>query len=340
MNDNEFRETALKIKAEVDRAQTILLCCHPGADPDSAGSVLALMHYLRSIGKNVIAIRGDDELSKGLLTLPGAEKILNKNFTEIDNEEFDLFISTDSSSPDQVTKCGEMTQEAKNKTIVVDHHRTNDGYGFINLLIKDSPATAEIVYDLMAVWSVDIDSNIAKCLFAGIYADTGGFKYPMTDSHTFEVASKLVSLVPDFSQVIFNLENSYAPENVKFLGLALSQIETYFSDKVTISPVPFVEMKAKGIKKIHSEEMEVSNILKSVIGWEVCASLTEQEDGKTSVSLRTRNSEKYDVSKIAKALGGGGHSAAAGATINKPLTEAKEIFLSTVENLYPELGKR
>jgi len=340
MKNEEFKEIALKIKAEIDRAQTILLCCHPSADPDSVGSVLALMHYLESVGKKVMAIRGDDELSKGLLTLPGSEKIINKNFLEIDVSDYDLFIATDSSSSDQVTKRGEMTQEMRNKTTVIDHHKTDIGWGFVNCVIKDSPATAQIIYDLFEVLGAEITSEMAKCLFAGIYADTGGFKYPTTSRHTFEIAGKLVQITPDFSKVIFEYENSYEPENIKYLGLALSLIETYFNGRVALSPVPLSEMKRLGIKAVHTFKMEISNILKSVIGWEIGVALTETEAGKTDVSLRTRDADKWDVSKIAKALGGGGHSAAAGATIYKPLPEAKDLLLSTIENLYPELGKR
>lgn len=340
MNMDEFKEVALKIKAEIDKAQTILLCCHPSVDPDSAGSVLALMWYLESMGKKVIALRGDDELPGGLLLLPGGEKILNKNFTEIDVNDFDLFIATDASAPQQVTKKGKLPDEVLNKTIVIDHHETNIDWGFINCVIKDSPATVQVLYDLFEVWGVEMTPEIAKCLMAGIYADTGGFKYPMTSSHTFEIASKLVTFTPDFSKVIFNLENTYEPENIKYLGLALSLIKTHFSGKVSISPIPVIEREKLGIKYVHTTKMEISNYLKSVVGWEIGACLLEKDDGTTGISLRTRDSDKWDVSKIAEALGGGGHKAAAGATINKPLIEAKELFLSTIENLFPELGKR
>lgn len=339
MNNQEFLEIAQKIKAEIDKAQTILLCCHPSADPDSAGSVLALMWYLESVGKKVIAIRGDDELPGGLLLLPGGEKILNKNFTEINVNDFDLFIATDASAPQQVTKKGELSLKVLNKSIVIDHHETDIGWGFINCVVKDSSATAQVLYDLFEVWGVETTTEIAKCLMAGIYADTGGFKYPMTSAHTFEIASKLVEKTPDFSQVIFNLENSYEPGNLKFVGLALSLIETYFDGQVAISPVPLADMREKGIEYLHTVKMEVSNMLKSVVGWEIGICMIELE-GKTGLSFRTRDSQRWDVSKIAKALGGGGHSAAAGATIYKPLNEAKELLLSTVENLFPDLGRR
>lgn len=341
MNQTNFHELAVQIKGEIDKAKTILLCCHPSADPDSVGSVLSLMYYLESVGKKVVAIRGDDELSKANLTLPGAERILNKNFTEIDFNSCDLLIATDVSAWQQVTKLVAFDEKNKSKIIVIDHHETNEDWGFVNCVIKDSPATAQIIYDLFAVWGVNLSSEIAKCLFAGIYADTGGFKYPMTTAHTFEIAQNLIKIAPDFAGVIFGLENSYEPENIKFVGLALSLIETYFSGSVAISPVSLSKMQAVGIKPVlHTAKMEISNILKSVVGWNISAVLVEKEGCQTGVSLRTRDADKWDVSKIAKALGGGGHKAAAGATINQPLAEAKEQFLLAVESLFPDLGSR
>lgn len=340
MNNEEFNNIAQKIKTEIDSAQTILLCCHPSPDPDSLGSVLALKHYLEGIGKKVIALRGDDDLPKNLLTLPGAKNIIAKNFTEIDAVDYDLFIATDSSSPGQVTKLGDIPQPVRKKTIVIDHHDTNTEYGDINLLITDSPATAQIIFELFNNWNVTVNPDIAKCLFAGIYSDTGGFKYPKTTAQTFAIASELAKTAPDFAKIIFDLENNYDAENLKFLGLALSLIENYFSDNVAISPIPIIKMNELGIKKVHTDKMEISNLLKSVTDWNIGASLIERTNGTTSLSLRTRDALSWDVSKIAKALGGGGHTAAAGATISKPLLEAKELFLSVIENLFPELGKR
>ena len=61
-----------------------------------------------------------------------------------------------------------------------------------------------------------------------------------------------------------------------------------------------------------------------------------------TVSIRTRDENKYDVSKIAKSVGinGGGHRGAAGTTINAPLETAKKTLLNAFVNVFPELGNK
>lgn len=79
-------------------------------------------------------------------------------------------------------------------------------------------------------------------------------------------------------------------------------------------------------------------MLKSVVGWDIAISMVEVDTNKINVSFRTRNANKYDVSKIALATGfGGGHRAASGATIPLSLHGAKKLVLDTIKKLYPNL---
>ena len=54
--------------------------------------------------------------------------------------------------------------------------------------------------------------------------------------------------------------------------------------------------------------------------------IREVEDGGGKISLRT--SEHYNASELCKALGGGGHAAAAGATVPGGITGARHAILS------------
>jgi len=81
-------------------------------------------------------------------------------------------------------------------------------------------------------------------------------------------------------------------------------------------------------------------MIKSVIGWNIALVFVEIQPQTVKVSFRTRDSQTYDLSKIALATkSGGGHRAAAGATINKSLPEAKTLVLQTIKKLYPKIDK-
>ena len=62
--------------------------------------------------------------------------------------------------------------------------------------------------------------------------------------------------------------------------------------------------------------------------------MLEEREGQVKISFRTRDSEKYDLTKVASALGGGGHKAASGAVLPLPLEEAIKKVVSTLGDIY------
>jgi len=329
-----------QIKTVIDKSHHVLLHLHPGPDADSVGSALSFFHYLKSINKDVTLISGDSNLSPSLLTFPGAENIISKNYFDLDIKEYDLFIILDSSETRQISKLKEIVFPRTLKTIVIDHHASNEGFGQINLIDSNSPATCQIVFELFKTLKIKITSDIATCLFAGIYADSGGFKYASTSSKTFSICAELTKIATNFSQTIFNLENNDRPDRPRLLGLHLNNIKTYFNDRIAISALSQKMIFKSKLNSDDSVNSEIANTLKSVVGWEIGISMIEAGKDRVKVSFRTRDSEKFDVSAIATATGfGGGHMAAAGALIPMPLAKAKRLVLRTISRLHPELGK-
>lgn len=329
-----------QIKTVIDGSRRILLHLHPGPDADSTGSALSFFHYLKSINKDVTLISGDSNLSPSLMTLPGADQILQKNYFDLEISDFDLFIILDSSETRQISKLKEIVFPPTLKTIVIDHHTSNVGFGNINLIDGSSPATCQIVFELFEALEINITPIIATCLFAGIYSDTGGFKYNSTSSKTFSICAKLTKIAPDFSNTIFNLENNDRPERLKLLGLHLNHVETYFDNRVAFSAISQAMIRKADFNADDSVNSEVANTLKSVVGWEIGISMIEAGPNRIKVSFRTRDSEKFNVSAIATATGfGGGHMAAAGALIPMSLSKAKRLIIRTIARLHPELGE-
>jgi len=329
-----------KIWREIEKARNILLTFHPSPDADSVGSNLALYQVLSKMGKNVTVLAGDSEYPKNLLSLPGSDKVFPKNFFQIDQNNYDLFIITDISDKKQISKQGNVVISKKLKTIIIDHHPTNSKFAKINLVNDKAPATCQIIYDILKVNKIKITKNIAACLFIGLYADTGGFKYLNTNYKTYLIASELTKIYPSFNKLIFNLENSDQPDRLKFLSLMLGSINTYLSEKVAIASIDFETTQKNNISSDVINGSDIANMIKSVIGWEIGLSLIEIQPNLIKVSFRTRDSEKYDLTKISVALGGGGHKSAAGATINDmSLSQAKDLIIAKICQVYPKIDK-
>lgn len=329
-----------QIQAALDLVKSlnnILIHLHPSPDGDSIGSALAMKQALMQLGKEATVISGDSHPPKLFSMLPGFEAIKDQTFLDTDLSKFDLFIAMDTSNTDQVTKKGEVRFPDRLKVLVIDHHKSNTNYGTINIVDPSSPANCQLLFEIFEKWGIEMTPEIAICLLVGIYTDSR-FRYEGTTDKTFDITAKLTKIYPGFHKVFFELENNQTPERIYLLGIALSNIEHYFDDKVAIAVVTQSQLKEKNIAKEDIENNEISNVLRSVTGWEVDISLIETESDIFNASFRTRNADTYDVSKIAVALGGGGHKAAAGARIEGSLEEAKQKLLETLKQVYPDLG--
>jgi len=89
----------------------------------------------------------------------------------------------------------------------------------------------------------------------------------------------------------------------------------------------------EGIAVTDTQKFSIAGILVTVEGWDICASLVENAPATVRVSLRSRDPERIDVSRVATALGGGGHAAAAGAMINTEFAEAKRMVIEQIQTL-------
>lgn len=328
-----IKEKAPIILEEIKKANNILLHCHPSPDPDSVGSALAMKFALEQMNKKVTLIKGDSDIPKAF-AFPGIETIVQKSFAEINTKEFDLFIALDSSSKDQISFRKESIFPENMQVIVIDHHKSNTMYGQINCVDITYGATALMLFDLFKQLGIKINYEIAINLFMGMYTDTGGFRYSYTNDHTFEAAAELVKLAPNFHETIFIMENSNNKESLIFEGLALSSIKTFYDGKLAIASITNSELMKNNISIEDISTGTISNKLKSVIGTELALTLIETEPNLVKISFRTRDQKKYDVSKLAVALGGGGHSGAAGARLNMTISEAIDKVVKTAKEIY------
>lgn len=327
------REKAPLILAEIQKAKNVLLHCHPSPDPDSVGSALAMKLAVEQLGKKATVIKGDSDIPAAFAHFPGVKDIVMKSWWEIDPKEFDLFIIVDSALGG-VSREKPVVLPAEMRSVNIDHHRTNEGSGDVNLIDPSYPANAQLLADLFMEMGVEITHDIAANLLVGIYTDTGGFKYEGVASSTFVTAAHLIALVPDFPKLVSEMENSSTLDDLRFQGLALSSIEIALDGKVALSVVEYNAFQAANIPDVSISAGMVSSILRRAGQFDIVGAILEPRPGKVKLSFRSRDGYVYDVSKLAAALGGGGHKAAAGVAMEATVEEAKEKVLATMKELF------
>ncbi len=320
----------------IKKSNSILMVCHPGTDHDSVGSNLALHLALKQIKKDSKIIFADNSPNYSHEFMPSYDQIKEETWQDQDLSSFDLFIALDIASLDQVTKRSSVEFPKNLKVIVIDHHRSNPSFGSLNLIDPDTPATAQLLHRLFKEWNIEITPDIATCLFAALYSDSK-FKYPGTNSETYQIAADLLSTGIDLDDIIFHIDNFHTRKSLKYIELALKNQKHFFQDQLVITTISYKELQSHSIKK-HDQDIQPQNIIKSALGNDIVAMVNENEPEICSCSFRTRDQKRYDVSLLASALGGGGHATAAGCRIEGDTKKATQILIKAVQKIYPDLS--
>ena len=105
--------------------------------------------------------------------------------------------------------------------------------------------------------------------------------------------------------------------------MALSRAATELDGRLIHTAILQEDFRATGA--LPSDTEDIVNMTLQVGGVEVAIILVELAAGGVKVSFRSRST--VDCSRLAEQFGGGGHKAAAGATIERPLEEARRMVL-------------
>ena len=109
---------------------------------------MGLKNALDKLGKNVDLIM--TSYARTFDFLPNSDKIK----TDSDIKEYDLAISLDCATLKRLDK-KEYFEQAK-KTIVIDHHGSNNMYGDINYVNPVAPACSEIILAMLSYYEIDL----------------------------------------------------------------------------------------------------------------------------------------------------------------------------------------
>lgn len=300
-------------------ARHVAILPHVSPDGDALGSSLALCRLIEALGgKAKIFI--EEEVPKNLFYLKGSYEM----FSDIDSlPEFDVAAAVDCGDLQRVSKRLPLFERAQ-KTINIDHHKTNTCFADINLVAADAAATAEIIYDLFGACGVFIDALTAGYLYAAIASDTGGFRYSNTTSKTHRIAASLYELGIDAASICSDIFEVVSLSRLKLEAAAINACEFYHENRTALVVVTDEMLAETGADE---SEVELSSLLRTIEG--VLASVTiKPKNGAYKVSMRTRG--RINAGRICAAIGGGGHDNAAGATYEGDLSYLKEELLKMI----------
>jgi phosphoesterase RecJ-like protein len=350
----ESWEAAVKL---IHRSNNILLICHVSPDGDAIGSLLGLGLGLRTLKKRS-TLACDSTLPTKFSFLPSFDSIVNS----VDSFLFDLVIGLDSSDLARLGDVYDAGRLAGVPLINVDHHITNLYYGDVNLVDPSAASTAELVLSLLDHLGVRLDQrtaadlstpelarshaalskqgagrvcaqsrssvseaaqlkSIATCLLTGIVTDTLGFRTSNVAPAVMKAAVQLMEAGASLSYVTHYAfhQRSLAELSLLAKGLIRLQAEEGLAwSEILLSDHPANNHPNSGDAGLVGMLVRTKEV-------HVAAVFTEKENNQTEISFRA--DPGFDVAQLALSLGGGGHPAAAGCTIEGALEAAKARVL-------------
>jgi phosphoesterase RecJ-like protein len=319
----------------INASDKILTHLHERPDPDSVSSALSLKYVLEKMGKQVDVVTQVGHLLPQVDYLHDYSTIKEIDYSSYDFSSYDLFIMIDVSDFKRVTRDTDYSFHCP--TLLIDHHEENTIKADIELVVPEAPATCELLYWLYKANDVSIETLLATYLFTGIWTDTIGMKTINASADTHQIVADLVKAGARHNEIIFRI-TSLTNNELKQVGHALSRIKTLGGGDLIIAYQYLTDVD--GIS--HYEYTNASEVIKLRLSDSSDASiavLLYETEGIANISFRANNQEKpYDISVVARALGGGGHKAAAGAKLSgKTLDEAEQLVLEKVKEIYPEI---
>lgn len=285
--------------------QNVVLLGHLHPDGDCVGTTLGLYNYLK---ENMPEVKADLYLD-----YPAERFSYLANFEEIQTElvperKYELCITMDSSDTERLGSFLPYFETAE-KTLCIDHHRTNRNFAMENVVDGDASSCSEVLYGLLE--ESKISYNTAECLYTGIVHDTGVFKYSSTSKKTMEIAGSLMSRGLDCARIIDDsfYRKTYVQNQI--LGRALLESFRFMDDRCIFSALSQKDLEFYGAG---SNDLDgIIDQLRVTAGVECAIFIYEKQPNEFKVSMRSNS--YVDVSRIAAFFGGGGHIRAAGCTM-------------------------
>jgi len=296
------------------------------------GSLMAMGLAFRKLNKQ-ITLYNESVIPAVYRFLPAVSLITRQLNPE---KTYDTAVILDCGSMDRI---GRVAAEVEKTPVVInlDHHITNTGFGDHRLVDPAASSTAEIVFRVIEGLGVSMDEAIAVAIYTGILTDTGSFRFANTTKEAFAICDKMVSAGVKPYAVAQKVYGTYSLGRLKLLNFALDSIEISNNGKLSIMTLSQRMLDETGTQ---SEDIDgLIHYARRIEDVKVAALIQELAKNGTKTGdfsgfhVSLRSDGDVNVAEIASAFGGGGHTNAAGFSVNTTLSEIKSQMIGLAEEM-------
>lgn len=292
-----------------------LIINHCRPDGDAVGSAASLCLGLRQMGKQAVIWKNPQTTRRHQPYVEGME-------TE-EVPEGAVLVSVDMATENLLPLNG--ARFAGKIQLSIDHHISNEGYAEYTNVAPQCAACGELLLDILKELG-PVSQKMADALYVAISTDTGCLRYSNVTANTYRAVAELKALGADTYPINKVMFSTKTIARLRLEAALTDSLEFYADGLVGICAITNALLDSLGADSDDTDD--ISGFARSVEGVEIAVMLQELREGGTKISLRT--GESYNASEICKLLGGGGHKAAAGATLQMNVEDAKQQVLSAI----------
>lgn len=290
----------------IRKSHSICIATHENPDGDGIGSILALAKALKHLKKKVV-LYTSDPVPKMYHFLPGWKMITHQLTSR---HKFDLSFIVDLGEIERVGQAF-TDHPGRGLTVSIDHHLRGTHNCDLNFCLPKQASSGEVVFKIIKALKVKIDAGMAKCIFTAMVTDTGSFRYSNTTEETFVIASELMRSKVDPWEISRNCFDTFSRSRMELLKRLMGRMRIHENNKVAWFDIRNSDFEFTGASSDDTEGF--INYPRSIEGVEVAMVIKEVHANEFKVSLRSKL--YVDVARIALKFGGGGHTRAAGCTV-------------------------
>ena len=302
----------------------VLILTHVRPDGDTVGCAAALCVGLRALGKTAYLLPNaglTDSTAPYFLPYAAPADFVPEKVVSVDIAALGLF-------PENARPYAQQVD------LAIDHHPSYEGFGKEALVRPEAAACGEIVYDVLSELGL-ITPEMALPLYVAVSTDTGCFAYANTTAQTHSVAAALLEVGIDYRTVNKVFFRTKTRKRLALEADMLSNMEFFDRGRVVFLYVPMALIAR--IEATESDAEELSSLGAQIEGTDCAVTFRELRPDVWKLSVRT--GDRINATNVCRALGGGGHAAAAGCTVEAPLAEVKAQILRSIADNAPDFTK-
>lgn len=303
---------AKKAREHIEQCDHVLLITHEKPDGDAIASLLACADMLKHFSIATVDMVCINPVPHVFQFLPGSSHIRN----DFLGGDVSLIITLDCGDLHRTGFSSRLQahQQRGVPIINVDHHPRNDLHkvASINLVDDQAASTTHVLYQLCRQWDIAMTPKLATTIFTGLYTDTGSFQHSITTPQVLTVAAEMMQQGARMKEIQRNLNQSRTVSMLKLWGTVLGRM------RVNSLGVAASVVTQHDLRHTHANEEDVAGIvtlLEAAGNAKIALLLVEQPGGRIKGSMRS-NKSGINSAYLARLLGGGGHSRAAGFVID------------------------